>query len=212
MSKLPSFPPKPSGQPTPTPPAPGQIPRPVPPNPLGSLGSRFGAKAMWEILPLTDTLISFELAAIADGLAKLFDLPADAPPVEAFLTLLHGDKAFAAELRERLDEDWLRCELHGAFMVYNWRDEIRQAMNARLLAIKVPPMYTLVRDPLLTLNVLGRARTALLLATAPLALDRPFLTRSLVCDDQRMAEIAQSRAFSVEHLIEPQDEEFDEEE
>ncbi len=213
MSKLPSFPPKPSGQPTPlSPPASGSLPRPTPPNPLGSLGARFGAKAMWEILPMTDMLLSFELAAIAEGLVKTFDLPTNAPPVDAFLTLIEKDKAFTAALRERLDEDWLRFELHGAFLVYNWRDEIRQAVNARLNAVKAPPTYTLVRDPLFTLNVLGRARTALLLATAPLALERPFLTRSLVCDDLRLAKIAQGRAFTTEYLIEPQEEEFEEEE
>lgn len=218
MSKLPSFlppqkPTPPPGASTPTPPTTPPFPRPTPPpSPLGSLGARFGAKALWEILSLTDALVSFELAAVAESLVKAFDLPPDVPPVEAFLSKMEKNKPFAEALRARLDEEWQSFDLHGAFLVYNWRDELKQAVNVRLTAVKEPAVYTLVRDPFFALNVLGRARTTLLLATAPLALERPFLTRSLVCDDTRLVTRARQRAFTVEFLLEPQPEEIEEEE
>jgi hypothetical protein len=219
MSKPPGFPSKPpSTNPfTPsgasTPPAQSPFPRPNPPqNPLGGLGARFGAKAMWEILSMTDMLVAFDLAAVAEALVTEFDLPTDAPPVETFLTLLVKNKPFAEALRERLDEAWQGFDLHGAFLVFNWRDEIKQAVNARLVSVKEAAVYTLARDPLLVLNVLGRARTSLLLATAPLALDRPFLMRSLVCDDARLVKLARAGAFTTEFLVEQPTEELEEEE
>ncbi len=214
MSKLPGLPSTPKASTPPTAaPNPSPFPRPTqPPGSLGALGARFGAKAMWEIVSMTDALVSFDLASISDALVKEFGLPSDVPPVEAFLSRLEKDKPFAETLRARLDESWQAFNLHGAFLVYNWRDELKQAVNNRLLSVKEPGVYTRVRDTLFVLNILGRARTSLLLATAPLALDRPFLTRSLVCDDVRLVKLARQRAFTVESLIEQEPEEFEEEE
>lgn len=167
---------------------------------------------MWEILSMTDTLVAFDLPAIADALVTEFNLPSDAPPVETFLALVEKDKPFADTLRQRLDEAWEAYQLRGAFLVFNWRDEIKQAVNARLAAVKEPAVYTRARDPLFVLNVLGRARTSLLLAAAPVALDRPFLMRSLACDDARIHKLAHARASSVEFLVEQNHEDIEEEE
>jgi len=167
---------------------------------------------MWEILSLTDMLVTFDLVSIEDALKAEFNLSGDTPPSEQFLQLLDKDKTFAGTLKSRLDDVWERYGLHGALLVFNWREELKQAVNARLLASKSAGTYLRAEDPLLVLNVLGRARTTLLLANAPLALDRPFLTRTLVCDDARVVRLTRQGVYKEESLIEPDIPDFEEEE
>ena len=211
MSKPSSTPPtKPPAQSTP----PFRSSSPTPSSQLGSLGTRFGSRAVWEILPLNDTLVCFDLPAVADALLAQHHLPSpeNVEPSDAFLTALEAQKALADVLKTALDDEWETYHLRGAVLVYAWREDIRQAVSARLTAIKAPGTYIRSLDPLLVINVLARARTSLLLANAPLALERPFLSRAILSDDQRLVNLARSKPFSEELFAgqesgEPEDEE-----
>ncbi len=82
---------------------------------------------------------------------------------------------------ERLEAAWDGYGLRGACHVYAWRDDI----TSRPVS---------VRDPLLVLNVLGRTRAQVLLATAPLALEPDFLERELASDDPRLVALARGQS------------------
>lgn len=186
----------------------------TPSNQLGALGTRFGSRAVWEILPLNDTLVCFDLPAVADALLAQHDLPdvEDAEPGDAFLSALENQKALAEIVKTELDDEWDTYHLRGAVLVYAWREDIRQAVNARLMAIKASGTYVRSLDPLLVLNVLARARTTLLLANAPLALERSFLNRAILSDDPRLVKLARSKPFSEEPFTEQESGEHEDEE
>ena len=186
----------------------------TPPSQLGALGTRFGSRAVWEILPLNDTLVCFDLPAVADALLTQHEVPGqeNAEPSDIFLTALESGKPLAEALKTELDDDWETYHLHGAILVYAWREDIRQAVSARLTAVKAPGTYVRSLDPLLVLNVLARARTTLLLANAPLALERPFLSRAILSDDPRLVRLARSKPFSEEPFTEQESDEHEDEE
>jgi hypothetical protein len=165
----------------------------------GSLLNQMNARAVWEMLALTDTVIQFDIHALGKPLYDRIgiEMPEDTSDAEAVITALVSDKSLHEPLKARLDEAWESYQMCGAILVYNWREEVKQVMNMRLLAIRESPRFVRALDSLLVLNVLARARSSLLLATAPLALERPFLTRTLASDDPRLQKLV-----SVSHYIE----------
>lgn len=86
----------------------------------------------------------------------------------------------AAGCTAKLEAAWQSCGLRGVCHVYPWRES--QA--------ETPAVVVRVRDVRLVLNVLGRARSQLLLASAPLELEDGFLARELASDDPRLVALA----------------------
>jgi hypothetical protein len=156
------------------------------------------------MMPLTDKMVCFDLNAPGQLMNDLLGLPSDEEiTIERIIQTLDADKSLVEKLKTQLDAVWESYDLHGALMVYTWRDDLKQSLNQRLIAIKQPPIYLRALDPLLILNVLARSRTSLLLASAPLALERPFLSRALGTDDPRLLELVKLTGYVEEALFEP---------
>lgn len=199
MTNKPAAPPLPRPlQPPPTPPP----PRPTPSS--NPFANRLGARAEWQMMPLADKMVCFDLNAPGQLMNDLLGLPSDEEiTIERIIQTLDADKSLVEKLKTQLDAVWESYDLHGALMVYTWRDDLKQSLNQRLIAIKQPPIYLRALDPLLILNVLARSRTSLLLASAPLALERPFLSRALGTDDPRLLELVKLTGYVEEALFEP---------
>ena len=180
----------------------------------GGLSGRFGAKVNWTLVPALDEIVCFDVSALdAQGLQALDITPAsttDTDPLVDILSVIEKDSAAAEKLKAQLDESWDSYQLHGALLVYLWREDLREGMAARLNALKRPAIYMRASDPLLILNVLVRARTSLLLANAPLALERTFLERVVASDDPRLIALVRSSGFTEERLT-PEELDFSEE-
>jgi hypothetical protein len=180
---------------------------------LSGLASRFGSKVNGAVLPAVDEVVCFDFAALTPSALEALDIQPPTAALENVLKAIEGDKAFEQRLKDRLDEAWTGYHLRGAMLVYLWRDDVRDCLATRLSAVKKPLTYLRATDPLLTLNVLARARTSLLLATAPLALERPFLERALACDDPRLIALARSSGVTIEKLSdEPEEVEIEDSE
>jgi hypothetical protein len=188
--------------------APNSPPRQQPARPQqtgGALLNRMGARATSELLALNDTLIQFDIHALGKPMYDLIgiEMPEGIADAEAAIATLGKDKSLHEPLKATLNEQWETYRLRGAMLVYNWREEIKQAMNLRLSAIRSEPTFVRALDPLLVLNVLARSRSSLLLATAPLALERPFLARTLAADDTRLLKLVRGGAYTEFPLFEP---------
>lgn len=118
-----------------------------------------------------------------------------------------------SELVDRLDADWRSYDLRGAMLVYRHDEKTSKAL-IKPQPMPVPkvhddlihdddededtpkPTTATVRlratDPALTLNVLARARSQLLLAEAPIVFGDEYLTRQLIIDDPRLVAIARA--------------------
>lgn len=169
---------------------------PTPPNsPFGSLGSRFGmSKVNWEIVPISDTVVIFDLNGLGDPLYRLVNSKKrkDVTDRQAVIQATQETGPTLSSLTSILDKAWDSYELRGAALVYVWRDEVKQAITARVNKDKNPLTCLRVTDPLFVLNVLARARSHILLATSGLALEQGFLDRSLIADDARLIALAHS--------------------
>lgn len=180
------------------------IPPPPPPLPRPSsspFGNRPGSRAEFSILATGDKLVRFDLNCIDS--AQIDSALPTGLSAEQIIDILETDRALVERLKLRLDAAWESYHLIGALLFYPWRDELRSAVNGRLSALKQPTTYLLVTDPVFILNVLGRSRAGLLLANAPLALDRVFLNRSMASDDPRLIPIAQAGGCVETPIFEP---------
>lgn len=191
----------------------------------GGLLNRFGpARLNWEITPVTDTLIRFDLTGLGDPFHRLLGEP---------LNLTYGDpnnviKALesrapgVAEIEALLDQVWAQYVIRGAILVYPWSPDLKRAIVARpTVDIEQPEKkddeddeqkesapiverkgVSVFRsmDMLLVMNVLARARSQLLLANAPAALESRYLDRSLVTDDPRLVALAMATGCIEEHV------------
>jgi hypothetical protein len=196
----PTLPPMPG---TPIPPA----PKPPTPSFASALSSRAAASQRHEFVPLHDRVIRFDLApllnAFIDDQALAVARGAELTP-ETVVRLFEADRAKVSALRARLDAEWDAFGMKGAALVYNWIDDVRSSIAARLTAIEQPSEVLVAQDLMVVLNVLARSRGTILLANAPLALERSFLTRSLATDDPRFIAWAGERVAHESIRITPQ--------
>jgi hypothetical protein len=187
---------------------PGSKPSPFPPprtqtsqqGGLSGLSSRFGAKVNWSIVPAVDEIVCFDLSILSADVLRSLDINLRTNPVADVLSALEADPVFEQAFKDRLDESWDGYKLIGATLVYVWREDLREGMAARLNALKLPPVYLRATDPQVVLNLLARARSSLLLANAPLALERSFLERVLASDDLRLIQLVRATGFTEERL------------
>lgn len=192
----------------------------------GGLLNRFGpARLSWEITPVADVMIRFDLTGLGDPFHRLLNYP---------LNLEYGDpnnviKALESrvegveQIEALLDQAWQQYDLRGALMVFPWSPDLKRAIAARPTVDieqpenkddssddehteSAPPVERkpvgLFRamDMLLVMNVLSRARSQLLLADAPAALEGRYLDRSLVTDDPRLVALAMATGCIEEHV------------
>ena len=118
------------------------------------------------------TEVAFEIRPIgATGVAR-FRLPDS--------TTIAGVTAEA--LDGELDAAWAGYGLSGAALVFPW--------SARHAVVYERPVTA--TDRLLVVNVLARARAAVLLAGAPAVLDPEYLGRDLASDDPRLVALVEA--------------------
>jgi hypothetical protein len=91
-----------------------------------------------------------------------------------------------AELLAAAEELWAGVPFTGAALVFAWAADIAQPPEGFRR-----PAIRLATDPCTALNVLGRARGALLLPRWPLAAEPEYLLRSLASDDPRLVALAE---------------------
>ncbi|GAB4524931.1 MAG: hypothetical protein OHK0046_40140 [Anaerolineae bacterium] len=163
----------------------------------------------WSMLPMERTLARFELRGLGDPFYRLLGHPLSTEYGDSRVVsrvLEEGGEA-VAELELLLNTAWDTYNLVGATLVYNWavkpwegiaqptpmpfdNDQQYQDDDDNQKKTETPqtPPFRVVRaiDLQLVLNVLARARTQLLLATAPLVFSQQYLNRALVTDDPRL--------------------------
>ena len=118
------------------------------------------------------TQVAFEVRPVDQGGVARFRLPE-----EVSLTAIGAETSDAA-----LDASWAGYGLTGAILVFPW--------SARH-AVVYERAFT-ATDRLLVLNVLARARAAVLLAGADIVLDPQYLRRDLASDDPRLVALAEA--------------------
>ncbi|MDX2159815.1 MAG: hypothetical protein SF162_00680 [bacterium] len=177
----------------------------------GNFLSRFGTRSTVDYLPMHDLLLMFDLYDITPAAYYMFDIAppskeegaVDTADSKALISIIERDKAVQERMRTALNAYWDGVRLVGAVHVYDWREEVKQAVTNRLNAIKQPPRYVRASDPLLVLNILARARTSLLIHGAALALDRPFLERVVMTDDPRLVQLASASRLIEDSFVPP---------
>jgi hypothetical protein len=217
-SRLPSNPP--------TPPSPPQPPRP--PSGLFGGSTRPNSRVTWEIIPTSDAVARFELppigAAVMAYVGISFPPIPDDPELSAeenaimrrmlektlpnqsptFISeALDKDAALEAALRAKLDAAWAEVGFSGAALVHSWGEKARVAYVTRLQAVGLPTVALRPTDPALVLNVLARARSTVLIANAPPALEAAFLMRVVYTDDPRIVAMVQASGYEEVALVDP---------
>ena len=168
----------------------------------------------WTTMPIYQAVVRFDLKGLGDPFYHLLghDLNPDYGDLRTLCMALEAGGEHVEALTEVLNHTWETYMLKGAALVYPWNDKTWQNIatpspmpntgdnnNAddddtddNTPEKQQPPPYTTVRaiQVALVMNVLGRARSQLLLANAPLLLHRQYLERTLVTDDPRLVRLA----------------------
>lgn len=189
---------------------------PTPPSRPGGLLSRVGSRLDWRILPVTEVIVHFTLDGLGDPFHRILGkrLMVDFGKRDAIVKVFEAGGADVDEIVSRLDIAWQEYAFSGALMLYPWSDNLPQVMAGRLPAGKdddedirysednrQPPTLLRAVDPLLVLNVLGRARANILLPETPLVLEKSYLNLSLMADDPRLIALVQATGYVEESLV-----------
>jgi len=172
-------------------------------------------------VPCHRTVVQCSMGGLGDPFYRIMGQemnPAMGDPKALVAALEAGGDAVTA-LCERLDADWAGYDLHGAALVYSVNRNLQtaltkpapvpqandsldwlenqsgeQAETEKTTQADNPLAVTVLRatDPALTLNVLGRARTQVLTATAPLVFGYQYIMRVVATDDPRLVALAQA--------------------
>ena len=145
------------------PPAPG----PEPAAPAGS-----GPVLLHNMSARPRTEVTFEIRPVDPGGVARFRLP-DSTTIAA-ATAEHPEAA--------LDAAWAGYGLNGAALVFPWHARHAAVYDRAVTAT----------DRVLVLNVLARARAAVLLGKAPAVLDPEYLGRDLASDDPRLVALVEA--------------------
>ena len=152
---------------------------------LHNMSMRPRTHIAWRIEPAC-TIACFDLARVAEAVGALVHTPCtDLQAAIRALTMV------SRWVRERLTRDledaWATIDFRGAALVFPCRATSHRAGKADHQT-KKPRLYA--RDPLLVLNVLGRASSQLLLPSSPLSLEGHHLQRCLGTTDPRLVALA----------------------
>ncbi len=133
----------------------------------------------WELLPVGEVVVAFDLwrSGVPSGRARAAAV-----------------RALAADV----ERAWPTYGLDGAALLFHAPDP--GGARPPVLRLEGRPAIRsgFATDPLLVLNVLGRARGLLLMAQASLCLGAAFVNRTLATDDPRLVELARSTGLVME--------------
>ncbi len=167
---------------------------PPPPRPgLTGPMPRLGVRSVEYLQPAHDDIVRIDLRLIGAPLYDLLDIQVvdfDPHDIAPLIKTVETDRERAAHLRQQADRCWQTQIWKGAVQVYPWNDSVLSAVQTRFNLLHREPVAIRVTDPLLAINLLGRARGSLLLPHAPLALERKYLEHSIACDDPRIIRLA----------------------
>lgn len=206
-----------NNQRTPLPQRPGRF------NPFGSQ-----QQTNWTFSPVRKTVARFHLDGLGDPFYKLLGhaINTDLNNGRAVAAALENGGEPVEQIQVILDQVWDSHKLTGAMLVYRWEQEAWKTLEtATPMPLKMeddifsedsdddkdkkeeqkappPPDYVCLRalDLQLVLNILGRSRSQLLLATAPLVFSREYLNRSLVIDDPRVVALVRATGYLQEKV------------
>lgn len=115
------------------------------------------------LAPLSNAIARFALSTVRSQALALLALP---------------------DVRTQLDDAWQAEALRGCALLSTEKPPLEAWPGAKVVRAV---------DPLLTLNVLGRSRGGMLLASAPLVLDLDHLDRAVWSEDARLLALAARR-------------------
>lgn len=176
----------------------------------------------WTIQPAYKTVVRFDLRGLGDPFYRLMgqDINPDFGDSRALTRALEEGGESVGKLQTLLDEAWTRYAVEGAVLVYNWNSETWKTIaypehgqqpvqndtqsdaddfsddnNANTQPPK--PLFQCLRaiDLALVINVLGRSRSQLLIARAPLLMAQQYLNRSIMSDDPRLVALTRATGF-----------------
>lgn len=180
--------------------------------------SRFGRESIhWTVMPLARAAVHITLSGLGDPFQRLLGKPLNAKmgSVRHVVAALQKDKALHDELEVVLDQVWQNYGFEGAALLFPWDDEVRKPY-AHPIHPQLPQpqpqedasdddaeeetveQFTLSTECLraidlaFVLNILGRARSNVVVANTPLALEPAFLQQDFICDDPRIVAIARA--------------------
>ena len=148
---------------------------------LHNMSMRPRTHIAWRIEPET-TVACFDLAVVAEAVGSLLDTRCT-DRGSAIRAIQTDPQWLRDTLATQLEGARRPIHLRGAVLVFPCRATSRRAGAADHRA-KEPRVYA--SDPLLVLNVLGRAASHLLLPSAPLSRDWAHLERCLGTVDPRL--------------------------
>lgn len=190
-------------------------------SPFGSRSKQPQNQQLANVIVLAEkTVVRFSLDGMGDPFYRLLghEMTPDYGNVQKLSEVLQKGGKAVDELVAVLDKAWDGYNLTGAMLIYNHDPEIMGALQNPSPMPAAPtyededdndndnedntptdephPDYQLERlrsiDLTLTLNVLSRARSQVLIARAPVVFGMEYLTRSLVTDDPRLVSLAKA--------------------
>lgn len=180
-----------------------------PPSPFRPLPTRDTVE--YALLPLRGLAIRFELKGLGDPFYRLLghDVNAENSDSRLVVRKLEQGGNDVKAIQALLDNAWEKYAFKGAAMVYPMENEaLIKQLNAPAIMPKKDifeddddsekkeeppkPAVKILRaiDMVLVLNILGRARTQVLIGTSPMMFNQHYLNRAIVTDDPRLVALA----------------------
>jgi len=171
----------------------------------------------WGMTPIHRTVVRFELKGLGDPFYRMLghDLNKDYGDSRQVARALEAGGEHVEAMMTMLENAWSGYDLTGAALVYTWNPKPWKVVVTPQ-PMPAPPqqaqdksdddddsedktpdpvqMFKVLRalDMPLTLNILARSRSQLMIAAAPLVLSQEYLNRSLVTDDPQLVALAQA--------------------
>jgi hypothetical protein len=159
-------------------------------------------------------VVRFGLEGLGDPFYRVLghEMNPDMGDLHKLANALEAGSEAVDELVSRLDTDWRSYNLTGAMLVFRFNEKVSKSIVKALPMPMLPkannddddeddetqdqPTTNTTRlratDPSLTLNVLTRARSQVLLAEAPVVFGQEYLKRQIITDDPRLVALARA--------------------
>ncbi len=167
-------------------------------------------------------IVRFSLEGLGDPFYRVLghQMNPDMGDLNKLAVALEAGGEATQALIDRLDTDWRSYDLTGAMLIFRFDQKQTKALAKPLpmptpivpdddeleyldiddddddtTAAEKPSTATVqlrATDPALTLNVLARARSQVLLAEAPVVFGQEYLKRQIITDDPRLVAIARA--------------------
>jgi hypothetical protein len=165
--------------------------------------------------PIYKEVVRFSLHGLGDPFYHLLGEPVNVEysKLNNLISALEEDNEKTTALTDMLDKAWTGYDFNGGALVYHYtHDILSEAQTPSVMPKdddfsfddddekddKKPYVaYTIIRsmDPRLVLNVLARARSQILIASAPLLLSGTYIGRNMVSDDPRLVALAKATSY-----------------